>query len=54
MFANDFSQAVEDGFQAFRQRGIRRLDAAAGDIGKLVARLGDNAEAGDSESGIDA
>jgi len=48
MFLDDFSQAVEDGLQPLRQRAIRRLDAAAGDIDQLFTALVEDAKAGNA------
>jgi len=54
VFADDFGEVVEDGFQALRQRTVRRFDAAAGDVGEPAAGLGDDAKAGDAQAGVDA
>lgn len=52
---DQFAQAGIDGLQALRQRGFGvGLDAAAGDIGKVVAGLFDQAETGDAQTGVDA
>jgi len=48
MLLDEFAQAVEYGFQPFRQRRIRGFDTAAGDVTKLAPGLVDDAKSGNA------